>query len=78
FLAGLSLLLFLASLISYTRVKNIKILLVSIAFLLFFVKGLLLAVSILVDAWNVFGMKAEFLLFDVIVVVMLYLSVAMK
>jgi hypothetical protein len=77
-LAGLAMLLFVVSLISYRRVKNKKILLISIAFLLFFIKALLLITSILANTWSEFGMRAELLIFDVIIVVMLYLSIAMK
>ena len=77
-LAGLSLLLFLVSLVSYRRVGSKKFLLVSLAFLLFFIKALVLIASILMDRWEEVGMRAEFLLLDVIIVVMFYLSIATK
>jgi hypothetical protein len=77
-LAGLSFLLFVVSMLSYRRVKNVKILFVSIAFLLFFIKALLLLVSVVSNTWDEFGMRWELLLLDVIVIVMLYLSIARK
>jgi hypothetical protein len=64
--------------LSYRRVKNVKILFVSIAFLLFFIKALLLLVSVVSNTWDEFGMRWELLLLDVIVIVMLYLSIARK
>ncbi len=77
-LAGLSFLLFAVSVLSYRRVKNVKILFVSIAFLLFFIKALVLLVSVISNTWDEFGMRWELLLLDVIVIVMLYLSIARK
>ncbi len=77
-LAGLSFLLFVVSILSYRRVKSVKILFVSIAFLLFFIKALVLLVSVISNTWDDFGMRWELLLLDVIVIVMLYLSIARK
>ncbi len=77
-LAGLSFVLFIVSVLSYRRVKSVKILFVSIAFLLFFVKALVLIGSLLANTWEEWGMRWELLLFDVIIIVMLYLSVARK
>jgi hypothetical protein len=77
-LAGLSFLLFVVSILSYRRVQNVKILFVSIAFLLFFIKALVLLVSVISNTWDEFGMRWELLLLDVIVIVMLYLSIARK
>jgi hypothetical protein len=77
-LAGLSFLLFAVSVVSYRRVKNVKILFVSIAFLLFFLKAAVLLASIVSNNWNDYGMRWELLLFDVIIIVMLYLSIARK
>jgi hypothetical protein len=77
-LAGLSFLLFVVSILSYRRVQNVKILFVSIAFLLFFIKALVLLVSVISSTWDEFGMRWELLLLDVIVIVMLYLSIARK
>lgn len=77
-LAGLSFLLFVVSILSYRRVKSVKILFVSIAFLLFFMKALVLLVSVISNTWDDFGMRWELLLLDVIVIVMLYLSIARK
>ncbi len=77
-LAGLSLLLFVVSALSYRRVKNVKILFVSLAFMLFFIKSLVLIGSLLADTWDDWGMRWELLLFDVIIIVMLYLSIARK
>jgi len=77
-LAGLSFLLFVVSMFSYRRVRNIKILIVSIAFLLFFIKALVLIGSLATNTWEDWGMRWELLLFDVIIIVMLYLSIARK
>ncbi len=77
-LAGLSFLLFVVSMLSYRRMGNVKILIVSIAFLLFFIKALLLIGSLVTDTWDEWGMRWELLLFDVIIIVMLYLSIARK
>lgn len=77
-LAGLSLLLFVVSALTYRRVKSVKILFVSFAFLLFFIKSLVLIGSLLADTWDDWGMRWELLLFDVVIVVMLYLSIARK
>jgi hypothetical protein len=77
-LAGLSLLLLAVSALSYRRVKNVKILFVSIAFMLFFIKALVLIGSLLAGTWDDWGMRWELLLFDVIIIVMLYLSIARK
>jgi uncharacterized membrane protein YhaH (DUF805 family) len=77
-LAGLSFLLFVVSLLSYRRIKSVKILFIAIAFLLFFLKALVLLISVLTNSWDDFGMRWELLLLDVIVIVMLYLSIARK
>lgn len=77
-LAGLSMLLFVVSLVSYRRVGSKRFLLVSLAFLLFFTKALVLIASLLMNRWEEMGMKAEFLVLDVIIVVMFYLSIATK
>jgi hypothetical protein len=77
-LAGLSLLLLIVSLLSYRRIRNVKLLFVSIAFALFFIKALVLIMSVISNTWDEFGMRWELLLLDVIVIVMLYLSIARK
>lgn len=77
-LAGLSLLLLSVSLISYRRIGNVKLLFVSMAFLLFFIKALVLILSLLFNSWSEFGMRWELLMLDVIIIVMLYLSIARK
>ncbi|MFQ5885232.1 MAG: hypothetical protein ACE5IO_09055 [Thermoplasmata archaeon] len=77
-LAGLSALLFVVSLVSYRRVGSKRFFFVSLAFLLFFIKALVLIASILMNRWEEMGMKAEFLLLDVIIVVMFYLSITTK
>jgi uncharacterized membrane protein YhaH (DUF805 family) len=77
-LAGLSFLLFVVSLLSYRRIKSVKILFIAIAFFLFFLKALVLLISVLINSWDDFGMRWELLLLDVIVIVMLYLSIARK
>lgn len=70
-LAGFSLLLLVASLTSFVRVRHPKLLFVSIAFTLFFVKALLLVTKTL-DA------PIELTIIDFGILAMLYLAVAKK
>lgn len=77
-LAGLALLLFAVSMLSYRRVGSVKILLVSLAFLVFFIKALILIGALMIGSWNDWGMRWELLLLDVMVIVLLYLSIARK
>ncbi len=77
-LAGLSLLLFAVSLLSYRRVGSVKILIVSLAFLAFFMKALVLVGALMIGSWEEWGMRWELLLFDVMIIVLLYLSIARK
>lgn len=78
-LIGFSLLLMLTSFISYARIKSKRLLFVAIAFLLFFVQGLLLIAAILIqDFWIRFKPTVEFLLLDLGILFFMYLAVAKK
>jgi hypothetical protein len=70
-ISGLSILLFIVSLFSYIRLQNIKLLLVSLAFFAFIVKGILLILEILNQGR--LGM-----IIDLVVLILLYFAVAKK
>ena len=68
-IAGLSFLLFFISLISYHRIRETKLLFISIAFFLFFVKSI---IGILLNIEN------YLILIDLIIIIMLYVAAAKK
>ncbi len=68
-ITGLSFLLFFISMISYIRMKETKLFFISIAFLIFFIKGFVAIVS---DLTN------YLILFDLIIIVLLYVAAAKK
>ncbi|MCK5024498.1 MAG: hypothetical protein KAR56_02660, partial [Thermoplasmata archaeon] len=49
-LMGFSLILFVISAITYRRVQRTRLLLVSLAFALFFIKGLMLTLGLFIDS----------------------------
>ena len=67
--AGLSFLLFFISAISFKRIREVKLLFISVALLLFFIKGV---VAIAYDILN------HLVLIDLVIIVMLYLAAARK
>lgn len=78
-LMGFSLILFVISAITYKRVKSIRLLLVSAAFGIFFVKGLLLMVGLFSDAVSdVFAASIWIIILDFGIMAFLYLSVAKR
>ncbi|MFQ6106396.1 MAG: hypothetical protein ACE5QF_02230 [Thermoplasmata archaeon] len=78
-LFGFSLIMLIASSISYARVRNPRLLLVSAAFLVFLVQGILLLVAVFSEGtWDVWGIPWHYLLLQLIAVVMFYFAVAKK
>ena len=76
FLTILALALFIISILAYKRSKKIKLLMVSFAFLLFFVKGLWLTYSLFYiprDSWDPFLVPVAVL--DCLILVLLYISI---
>jgi len=67
--AGISLLLFIISAVSYTRLKEIKLLFISIAFFIFFLKGI---IALLLE------IATSLILFDFLIILLLYLSIVKK
>ena len=70
-IAGFSLLLFIVSIIAYSRIKSVKLLIISFAFLAFTVKGVLLLLEFISQ-----DMYATVI--DFVVLVLLYLATAKK
>ncbi len=67
--------LFVISLLAYRRTKSSKVMMVSIAFFLFFLKGLWLTYHLFTvpeDAWGTFLLPVA--LFDSLILIILYLS----
>ena len=78
-LTGFSLILFVISAITYRRVQRTKLLFVSLAFALFFVKGLLLTLGLFVDSiGDVFQSSVLVIMLDFGIMVFLYFSVVKK
>ena len=67
-IAGLSLLLFLISIISYSRLREIKLLFISLSFLIFGIKDILF----------VYIRDERIILMDLIIIVFLYLAAIKK
>lgn len=78
-LLGFSLIMLIASLISYVRVRNLRLLLVSGAFLIFLIESILLLVAVFIeDLWRDWGIPWHYVLLQLIAVVMFYFAVAKK
>ena len=78
-LMGFSLILFVISAITYRRVQRTKLLLVSLAFALFFVKGLMLTLALFIDSvGDVFHASVLVTMLDFGIMVFLYFSVVKK
>jgi hypothetical protein len=72
-LAGLSFLLLLQMLITYSRVRNVKVILLAAGFALFFVEGLLVLIAQTgAVSLPAFAMSRELLLVNLFVLVFLY------
>jgi len=78
-LLGFSLILFAVSAVTYRRVGSRRLLLVSLAFAMFFVKGLLLTVGLFADSLgDAFGSTVLVTMVDFAIMAFLYLSVVKK
>jgi hypothetical protein len=78
-LLGFSLILFVISAVTYKRVGRRRLLLVSLAFAMFFVKGLLLTLGLFVESiGDVFDSSMLVTMLDFAIMVFLYLSVVKK
>ena len=70
-IAGFSFLLGIVSLLSFYRLRNIKLGFVSIAFFIFFIKAILLI-------FEVISQDRNSIIIDVIIILMLYFSIAKR
>ena len=78
-LTGFSLILFVISAITYRRVQRTKLLFVSLAFALFFVKGLMLTLGLFIDSiGDVFQSSVLVIMLDFGIMLFLYFSVVKK
>jgi hypothetical protein len=78
-LMGFSLILFVISAITWSRVRSTKLLLVSAAFGIFFVKGLVLTLGLFVDEiYSVFHSTVLLTVIDFGILAFLYLGVAKR
>jgi hypothetical protein len=76
---GFSLLLFVVLSIAYIKVRNIKLLFATIAFFLFFIKGILLTLGLFnVYFYKTFPTTSVLLLVDFLILVALYFGIAKK
>lgn len=75
---GITLLLFIMTLFSYRMSKNSKVLILSLAFLFFAIKVIMLLISEFIDFAKWFGSIEAILLFDFIIVLIIYLSLIKK
>lgn len=78
-LMGFSLILFVISAITYRRVQRTRLLLVSLAFALFFIKGLMLTLALFIGSiGDVFQSSVLVTMLDFGIMVFLYFSVVKK
>lgn len=75
---GIVLLLFFITLISYRLSKNPKVLILSMAFLIFAVKIILLLASEYYSSVDWFGTINALLIFDFVIVLVIYFSLIKK
>ncbi|MFQ6127879.1 MAG: hypothetical protein ACE5QW_03130 [Thermoplasmata archaeon] len=78
-LLGFSLIMLIASSISYVTIKNLRLLLVSVAFLVFLIQSIFLVIAVFSgNLWKDWGIPWQYLLLQLIAVVMFYFAVAKK
>ena len=75
---GIVILLFLMTLLSYRISKNPKVLILSMAFLIFTIKIILLLASEYISSVDWFGTINALLIFDFIIVLVIYFSLIKK
>ena len=67
-IAGLSFLLFVISMISYSRLRELKLLFISLSFLVFFIKAILF----------IFMNSKNLIIIDLLIIAFLYIAAAKK
>ena len=67
-ISGLSLLLFIISMLSYNRLREIKLLFISLSFLVFFIKAILF----------IFINNRNLIVMDLLIIAFLYIAAAKK
>ncbi|KAA0008091.1 MAG: hypothetical protein FE036_02565 [Thermoplasmata archaeon] len=67
-ISGLSLLLFIISMLSYSRLREIKLLFISLSFLVFFIKAVLF----------IFINNRNLIVMDLLIIAFLYIAAAKK
>ncbi|HDM25398.1 MAG TPA: hypothetical protein ENG24_02240 [Thermoplasmatales archaeon] len=72
-MTGLSALLLMVSMVSSYRLRNVKLMLISIAFICFFIKGLILCLQMLLD-FEIIRQNNIVLVFDLAVITALYFA----
>jgi hypothetical protein len=75
---GIVILLFIITLLSYRLAKNLKVLILSIAFLIFAIKIMLLLASESLSELQWFGTINALLVFDFIIIIIIYFSLIKK
>ncbi|UCH88020.1 MAG: hypothetical protein JSV49_07040 [Thermoplasmata archaeon] len=76
---GFALLLFIVLTIAYINVKNPKLMYACLAFLIFFIKGIMFTLGIFyVYFYKLFPTTFELVLLDFFILVVLYLGIARK
>ncbi len=78
FITIFSLGMFIISLFSYKRSKNFKILFVSLAFFLFFIKGILLSLGLFITEINDIISIQTLGIFDLLIIVVLFIATLKK
>ena len=77
FVAGLSLFLFVVSIRSYQRSGKKKVLIIGMAFMLFFIKGLVLTIALFL--FIPLGTQVVYLgIFDMIILIVLFAALSIK
>ena len=64
----------LVSIISYKHVKNTKLIFVSSAFLIFFIKGIMQSLSLFVEELAVMNLNVYMKLFDLMILIFLFIA----
>jgi len=78
-LMGFSLLLFITSVVSYMRVRNNRLIFISLAFAFFFAKGLVLSLAIFMDSVNsAFSASMQLILLDFVILALIYLGIVKR
>jgi hypothetical protein len=74
----LSLTLLVVTLLSYIKYKNNKLLFISLVFLFLFIRGILLSLNLVNDQIADFVSSGYIWIFDVVVLVLLYVAYSLK